>query len=167
MQPDNKANMNASIQFSSLSISTYSLQHTFLALEHDISAKESKMSDMKSNTESDNETKKQLDGGESVQTTRLYPVSYTHLCTNSIFSGESVSSTSLRQFVWYALSICESILMPLLTPVSYTHLCHCKQVYPGPREGRHKEPYFKRGEKGWQDYYSRSEEHTSELQSQR
>ena len=29
MQPDNKANMNASIQFSSLSISTYSLQHTF------------------------------------------------------------------------------------------------------------------------------------------
>ena len=37
-------------------------------------------------------------------------------CTNSIFSGESVSSTSLRQFVWYALSICSSILAPLLTP---------------------------------------------------
>ncbi|WP_417654024.1 hypothetical protein, partial [Klebsiella pneumoniae] len=35
-----------------------------VALEHDISAKESKMSD--------NETKKQLDGSESVQTTRLY-----------------------------------------------------------------------------------------------
>lgn len=45
-----------------------------VALEHDISAKESKMSDMKSNTESDNETKKQLDGGESVQTTRLYHI---------------------------------------------------------------------------------------------
>lgn len=45
-----------------------------VALEHDISAKESKMSDMKSNTESDNETKKQLDGGESVQTTRLYNI---------------------------------------------------------------------------------------------
>ena len=37
-----------------------------VALEHDISAKESKMSD--------NETKKQLDGGESVQTTRLYHI---------------------------------------------------------------------------------------------
>ena len=35
-----------------------------VALEHDISAKESKMSDMKSNTESDNETKKQPDGSE-------------------------------------------------------------------------------------------------------
>lgn len=45
-----------------------------VALEHDISAKESKMSDMKSNTESDNETKKQLDGSESVQTTRLYHI---------------------------------------------------------------------------------------------
>ena len=45
-----------------------------VAPEHDISAKESKMSDMKSNTESDNETKKQLDGGESVQTTRLYHI---------------------------------------------------------------------------------------------
>lgn len=45
-----------------------------VALEHDISAKESKMSDMKSNTESDNEIKKQLDGGESVQTTRLYHI---------------------------------------------------------------------------------------------
>ena len=45
-----------------------------VALEHDISAKESKMSDMKSNTEADNETKKQLDGGESVQTTRLYHI---------------------------------------------------------------------------------------------
>lgn len=45
-----------------------------VALEHDISAKESKMSDMKSNTEPDNETKKQLDGGESVQTTRLYHI---------------------------------------------------------------------------------------------
>ena len=45
-----------------------------VALKHDISAKESKMSDMKSNTESDNETKKQLDGGESVQTTRLYHI---------------------------------------------------------------------------------------------
>ena len=45
-----------------------------VALEHDISEKESKMSDMKSNTESDNETKKQLDGGESVQTTRLYHI---------------------------------------------------------------------------------------------
>lgn len=45
-----------------------------VALEHDTSAKESKMSDMKSNTESDNETKKQLDGGESVQTTRLYHI---------------------------------------------------------------------------------------------
>lgn len=45
-----------------------------VALEHDISAKESKMSDMKSNTESDNETKKLLDGGESVQTTRLYHI---------------------------------------------------------------------------------------------
>lgn len=45
-----------------------------VALEHDISAKESKMSDMKSNTESDNETKKQLDGGESVKTTRLYHI---------------------------------------------------------------------------------------------
>ena len=32
------------------------------------------MSDMKSNTESDNETKKQLDGGESVQTTSLYHI---------------------------------------------------------------------------------------------
>lgn len=31
-----------------------------VALEHDISAKESKMSDMKSNTESDNETKSSL-----------------------------------------------------------------------------------------------------------
>lgn len=37
-----------------------------VALEHDISAKESKMSD--------NETKKQLDGSESVQTTRLYHI---------------------------------------------------------------------------------------------
>lgn len=37
-----------------------------VALEHDISAKESKMSD--------NETKKQLDGCESVQTTRLYHI---------------------------------------------------------------------------------------------
>lgn len=45
-----------------------------VALEHDISAKESKMSDMKSNTESDNETKKQLEGSESVQTTRLYHI---------------------------------------------------------------------------------------------
>jgi hypothetical protein len=45
-----------------------------VALEHDISVKESKMSDMKSNTESDNETKKQLDGSESVQTTRLYHI---------------------------------------------------------------------------------------------
>lgn len=45
-----------------------------VALEHDISAKESKMSDMKSNTESDNETKKQVDGSESVQTTRLYHI---------------------------------------------------------------------------------------------
>lgn len=45
-----------------------------VALEHNISAKESKMSDMKSNTESDNETKKQLDGSESVQTTRLYHI---------------------------------------------------------------------------------------------
>ncbi len=45
-----------------------------VALEHDISATESKMSDMKSNTESDNETKKQLDGSESVQTTRLYHI---------------------------------------------------------------------------------------------
>lgn len=45
-----------------------------VALEHDISAKESKMSDMKSNTESDNETKKQLDGSESVKTTRLYHI---------------------------------------------------------------------------------------------
>lgn len=45
-----------------------------VALEHDISAKESKMSDMKSNTESDNETKKQFDGSESVQTTRLYHI---------------------------------------------------------------------------------------------
>lgn len=45
-----------------------------VALEHDISAKESKMSDMKSNTESDNETKKLLDGSESVQTTRLYHI---------------------------------------------------------------------------------------------
>lgn len=45
-----------------------------VALEHDISAKESKMSDMKSNTESDNESKKQLDGSESVQTTRLYHI---------------------------------------------------------------------------------------------
>lgn len=48
--------------------------HIDVALEHDISAKESKMSDMKSNTESDNETKKQLDGSESVQTTRLYHI---------------------------------------------------------------------------------------------
>ena len=45
-----------------------------VALEHDISAKESKMSDMKSNTESDNETKKQPDGSERVQTTRLYHI---------------------------------------------------------------------------------------------
>lgn len=45
-----------------------------VALEHDISATESKMSDMKSNTESDNETEKQLDGSESVQTTRLYHI---------------------------------------------------------------------------------------------
>lgn len=37
-----------------------------VALEHDISAKESKMSD--------NETKKQLDGSERVQTTRLYHI---------------------------------------------------------------------------------------------
>lgn len=37
-----------------------------VALEHDISAKESKMSD--------NETEKQLDGSESVQTTRLYHI---------------------------------------------------------------------------------------------
>ena len=37
-----------------------------VALEHDISAKESKMSD--------NETEKQLDGRESVQTTRLYHI---------------------------------------------------------------------------------------------
>ena len=37
-----------------------------VALEHDISAKESKMSD--------NEIKKQLDGSESVQTTRLYHI---------------------------------------------------------------------------------------------
>lgn len=37
-----------------------------VALEHDISAKESKMSD--------NETKKQLDGSESVKTTRLYHI---------------------------------------------------------------------------------------------
>lgn len=37
-----------------------------VTLEHDISAKESKMSD--------NETKKQLDGSESVQTTRLYHI---------------------------------------------------------------------------------------------
>lgn len=48
--------------------------HIDVALEHDISAKESKMSDMKSNTESDNETKKQLDGSERVQTTRLYHI---------------------------------------------------------------------------------------------
>ena len=48
--------------------------HIDMALEHDISAKESKMSDMKSNTESDNETKKQLDGSERVQTTRLYHI---------------------------------------------------------------------------------------------
>ena len=45
-----------------------------VALEHDISAKEPMASDTKSATESDNETKKQLDGGESVQTTRLYHI---------------------------------------------------------------------------------------------
>lgn len=45
-----------------------------VALEHDISAKEPKMSYMKSNTESDTETEKQPDGSESVQTTRLYHI---------------------------------------------------------------------------------------------
>lgn len=45
-----------------------------VALEHDISAKEPMASDTKSATESDNETKKQLDGSESVQTTRLYHI---------------------------------------------------------------------------------------------
>lgn len=45
-----------------------------VALEHDISAKEPKMSYMKSNTESGNASEKQPDGSEGVQTTRLYHI---------------------------------------------------------------------------------------------
>ena len=45
-----------------------------VALEHDISAKEPIVSDIKSDTESGNASEKQPDGSESVQTTRLYHI---------------------------------------------------------------------------------------------